>query len=281
MSSVLSLRVFVSSPGDVGSERAVALAVIERLQLEFRGFVQLEAFLWERSVLRATDTFQAQILDIQRADLALFILWARMGTPLPSDHFHRSDGSQYNSGTEYEFERAREGYEKNRSPDILCYLKTAEFRLSMKDRTVRAQQVAELDAVSQFVDKWFRNLDGTFKSAFYNFEKTAQFEDLIEVHIRDWIRQRLPSTAPTSAIESMWKGSPFRGLQPFEFGHALIYCGRTGMVSEILDVLRRRGADGRGFLMVTGVSGVGKSSLVKAGVLPTLTRPRVVEQVLA
>ena len=109
---MLRLRVFVSSPGDVGAERAVALAVAERLQLEFRGQVQFETYLWERSLLRATDTFQAQILDIQEADLALFILWARVGTPLPLEQFSRPDGSGYSSGTEYEFERARDGFEE-------------------------------------------------------------------------------------------------------------------------------------------------------------------------
>jgi hypothetical protein len=278
---VLRLRVFVSSPGDVGAERGVALAVTERLQFEFRGQVTLETYLWERSLLRATDTFQAQIVDIRDADLALFILWARMGTPLPRNEFSRPDGSQYASGTEYEFERARESHEQNSSPEILCYLKTAEVSLSMKDRALRTQQVAELDAVSGFVDKWFRNADGTFKSAFYNFEKTAQFEELLEVHMRDWIRQRLKAAEMAETASGEWKGSPFRGLEAFNFEHALIYCGRTGMVSEVLDVLRRRGAAGHGFLMVTGMSGVGKSSLVRAGLLPILMRPRVVEHVIA
>src|SRR5688572_25293115 len=119
---LLRLRVFVSSPGDVGAERAVALAVAERLQLEFRGQVQLEAYLWERSRLRATDSFQAQLIDIQEADLALFILWARVGTPLPLEQFSRPDGTGYNSGTEYEFERARESFDERRSPEIFCYL---------------------------------------------------------------------------------------------------------------------------------------------------------------
>jgi AAA ATPase domain len=279
-SPVLKLRIFVSSPGDVGAERAVALAVAERLQLEFRGRVELHTYLWERSVLRATDTFQAQILNIEEADLALFILWARLGTPLPLEQFARPDGSQYQSGTEYEFERAREGYEKNHKPDILCYLKTAEVRLSLKDRGARAQQFAELDAVSAFVDKWFRSADGTFKGAFYNFEKPAQFEELVEAHLRDWIRQRLRGDGPADEQRSLWEGSPFRGLQSFDYEHALIYCGRTAMVSEVLDALRRRGAAGHGFLMVTGMSGVGKSSLVRAGVLPLLTRPRVIEHVI-
>jgi AAA ATPase domain len=277
---LLRLRVFVSSPGDVGAERAVALAVAERLQLEFRGQVQFETYLWERSLLRATETFQAQILDIQQADLALFILWARVGTPLPLEQFSRPDGSGYSSGTEYEFERALDGFQERNSPEIFCYLKTAEVRLSMKDREQRAMQVAELDAVSQFVDRWFRNPDGTFRSAFYNFEKTAQFEELIEVHLREWIRDRLKSVEQPAAQQQVWKGSPFRGLQAFDFEHALIYCGRTGLVSEVIDVLRRRAAAGHGFVMITGMSGVGKSSLVKAGVLPILTRPRVVEHVI-
>ncbi len=150
----------------------------------------------------------------------------------------------------------------------------------MKNREQRAQQVAELDAISQFVDKWFRNPDGTFRSAFYNFEKTPQFEELIEVHLREWIKDRLKSAQQPATQQQLWKGSPFRGLQAFDFEHALIYCGRTALVSEVIDVLRRRAAAGNGFLMVTGMSGVGKSSLVKAGVLPILTRPRVVEHVI-
>ena len=52
------------------------------------------------------------------------------------------------------------------------------------------------------------------------------------------------------------------------------------MVAEALETLRRRAAGGRAFLMVTGMSGVGKSSLVRAGIVPLLTRPSVVEGVI-
>jgi hypothetical protein len=274
------LRIFVSSPGDVGAERAVAVAVAERLQLEFSDAVELEAYLWERSVLRATDTFQSQIIDVQNADLALFILWSRIGTPLPIAQFARPDGSAYPSGTVYEFERARESYDRDRRPEILCYLKTAEIRFSLKDREERARRNADLDQVGAFVDQWFRNPDGTFRSAFYSFEKTAQFEELIEVHLRDWIRERLRRLTGREDSRTVWSGSPFRGLQAFDFEHAHIYCGRTALVTEALEVMRRRGQDGRPFLMVTGMSGVGKSSLVRAGLLPLLTRPGVIEGVI-
>jgi hypothetical protein len=278
--NIPKLRVFVSSPGDVGAERAVAIAVAERLQLEFRGLVDLEPYLWERTVLRATDSFQAQIIDIQDADLSIFILWSRIGTPLPLEQFARADGTQYGSGTEYEFERAREGFEAKGRPDLLCYLKTDEVRFSLKDREERQRRNAELDSVGTFIDKWFRNPDGTFKSAFYSFEKTAAFEELVEIHLRDWIRERLRELQADESSRVLWKGSPFRGLQAFDYEHSLIYCGRTAMVAEALETLRRRAAGGRPFLMVTGMSGVGKSSLVRAGIVPLLTRPSVVEGVI-
>jgi hypothetical protein len=278
---MLTLRIFVSSPSDVGSERAVALAVTERLALKFKGVVKLEPYLWERSLLRATDTFQAQIIDINKVELAIFILWARVGTPLPFDQFHREDGTGYSSGTEYEFERARSGFAKNGYPDILCYRKTAEVPLVLKDKELRTQQITDVDAIDAFISKWFTNPNGTFKNAFYSFENAARFEQLFEAHLDSWIEERLKPDPSVAVTPQIWDGSPFRGLQRFEFEHALIYCGRTGMVAELLDSLRKRSADGRGFVMVSGMSGVGKSSLVRAGVLPLLARPKVVENVIA
>jgi hypothetical protein len=271
------LRIFISSPADVGAERAVAAAVIERLQLEFRGLAVLETYLWERSLLLATETFQSQILDIREADLAVFILWSRIGMALPEE-FRRADGSRYSSGTEYEFEHARTGYESIGQPEVIFYLKIADVQLSVRDRARREQQTNDLDAVNRFVEHWFRNDDGTFKSAYREFDHTARFEEQFEHHLRDWIRRRVRGVERGGSQQ--WDGSPFRGLQPFDFEHALIYCGRTGLVTEVIDALRQRAGAGRGFLMIIGMSGAGKSSLVRAGILRMLARPRVVERVI-
>jgi Novel STAND NTPase 1 len=76
------------------------------------------------------------------------------------------------------------------------------------------------------------------------------------------------------------KGSPFRGLEPFDFEHAPIFFGRTGAVSTAIEALRKTQADKddpRSFLLVLGASGSGKSSLARAGVLPVLTEPGVIE----
>jgi hypothetical protein len=59
--------------------------------------------------------------------------------------------------------------------------------------------------------------------------------------------------------------NPFPGLRPFEYDESLLFFGRDGQSSELLSKL----ADNR-FVAVAGTSGSGKSSLVRAGLLPAL-----------
>jgi hypothetical protein len=56
----LTLRSFVSSPGDVPVERDRAADVVARLQEEFVNYAVLEPFFWEDEPARATDTFQSR-----------------------------------------------------------------------------------------------------------------------------------------------------------------------------------------------------------------------------
>ena len=68
---------------------------------------------------------------------------------------------------------------------------------------------------------------------------------------------------------------PFPGIHAFEAEDAAIYFGRddeTRAVIERLDARRTQG--GARFLVIIGASGSGKSSLLKAGVLPQLSRRR-------
>lgn len=274
---MLRLRIFISSPGDVGYERGIAGHVIERLELEFGGRVALEAYVWERNLITATRDFQSQILDIREADLAVFILWARIGTRLSSD-FRRPDGTPYLSGTEYEFERALEGSRQDGRPDIVFFRKVADVVVRVADRAAKQAQREQEDAVDAFIRKWFEGSDGSYKGAYIPFENAAQFEDRLQTQIRAWIQLKLRGAKPAAAAVAA--ESPFRGLMPFEFEHALLYCGRTALVSGALEALRRRADAGWPFLMATGMSGSGKSSLVRAGLLPMLSRPRVMERVI-
>jgi len=64
-------------------------------------------------------------------------------------------------------------------------------------------------------------------------------------------------------------GSPYRGLTAFYEQDAGFFFGREAAAIEMLDRMSRS-LGGAGLLVVSGVSGAGKSSLLRAGVLPRL-----------
>lgn len=76
-------------------------------------------------------------------------------------------------------------------------------------------------------------------------------------------------------------GSPFRGLSAYEFEHAPIFFGRSRATSDVLAAVRAQAAAGRAFVLVLGMSGSGKSSLLRAGVMPRLVEPGSIGDVRA
>jgi WD40 repeat protein len=63
--------------------------------------------------------------------------------------------------------------------------------------------------------------------------------------------------------------SPYRGLSAFEEQDAAFFFGREAAATELLNRMSRH-LLGAGLLVVSGVSGAGKSSLLQAGVLPRI-----------
>ncbi|SEH03519.1 WD40 repeat [Nonomuraea solani] len=64
---------------------------------------------------------------------------------------------------------------------------------------------------------------------------------------------------------------PYRGLWPFEQEHAEVFYGRERLTAELAGKVAEA-LDGAGMVVVTGASGTGKSSLLRAGLLPALAR---------
>jgi serine/threonine protein kinase/formylglycine-generating enzyme required for sulfatase activity len=85
-------------------------------------------------------------------------------------------------------------------------------------------------------------------------ERFASAEEL-----RDALEQLLASPR----VAALPEGNPYRGLSPFEAEHRAFFFGRGPEIRAIVDRLR---ADP--LVVVAGDSGVGKSSLCRAGVLP-------------
>ena len=82
---------------------------------------------------------------------------------------------------------------------------------------------------------------------------------------------------------SVWpveiKGSPFRGLAAFGAKHAPVFFGRSRDVAKAVERLKDAAEKGCPFLLVDGASGAGKSSLVRAGLVPRLTAAGVVPSI--
>ena len=68
---------------------------------------------------------------------------------------------------------------------------------------------------------------------------------------------------------------PYRGLLPFGESDAEVFYGRERLSAELAARLAARASRG-GLVVVTGASGAGKSSLLRAGLLPILARARPV-----
>src|SRR5215213_5228355 len=59
--------------------------------------------------------------------------------------------------------------------------------------------------------------------------------------------------------------NPFVGLRPFERKEGLLFFGRREQTKELLSILHATR-----FMAVVGSSGCGKSSLIRAGLIPNL-----------
>ncbi len=74
---------------------------------------------------------------------------------------------------------------------------------------------------------------------------------------------------PPLATVSGVVDSPYRGLNTFEERDAPFFFGREAAATQVLARMSRQ-MDSSGLLVVSGVSGAGKSSLLRAGVLPRM-----------
>src|SRR5690348_6232825 len=90
-------------------------------------------------------------------------------------------------------------------------------------------------------------------------------------------RGRAPAEQVLTALQGqaapgggpVWAGCPYLGLVPFEERDAPVFYGRGELVAQLVRRLAGR-LDGPGILLVAGESGTGKSSLLRAGLMPQL-----------
>jgi hypothetical protein len=259
----------------VQPERDRAKIVIDRLNGEFQGVARIEVLRWEDAFYTAAHSFQEAIDQVvarmSGTDIVGCIVWSRVGLKLNPAVWRRQNETPYESGTVLEFETACEASRQHDgAPDVYLFRKTAEVLYHANRFAEEKEQHELLDAVWK---RWTQTEEGCNTAGYQRFSDTDEFEQQFESCMRQWLSRR--GVAVGGVIwERDLKGSPFCGLAPFESSHAMVFFGREAAIEKAITKLRRSR-----FLLLIGASGSGKSSLLRAGLLPRITRPGIVPDV--
>ncbi|MGA8659381.1 MAG: protein kinase [Chthoniobacterales bacterium] len=308
-----TIRVFVSSAGDVQKERHLADRVMRSIAAEFDvavsasssnfqrlaeengglenggpeteqyGRLLLCPYFWEYQWFRAGSGYQGQIPKTAEFDLVICILWSRLGARL-APTLRLPDGSSPASGTEYEVAWAMDHANKHRGiPPLHVYRNRSKPTPPLEPKALREAFGRQWDSLQDFFANRDKDSEGNSGATFSDYCNLQEFEELFREHFRNFLASQVDQEAGEVGQRTSrrkvrrWKSSPFRGLNFFDFEDAPIFHGRTKAIGEVLEALEVQIRAQRPFVLVVGASGSGKSSLVRAGVLPLLTQPETIE----
>jgi Novel STAND NTPase 1 len=304
-----TIRVFVSSPGDVQKERILADRVIRSVAAEFsvpvsgtfsnfqrlaeengepktepenHGTLVLCPYFLEHQRFKADTGCQGRIANPAEFDLVISILWSRLGALLDPT-LTMPDGSSPGSGTEYEVAWALDHARKNNGAPLLCvYRNSSKPTPPLEPKEEREVFNRQWDSLQEFFAHWEKNNEESFAATCNAYRDLQGFEELCREHFRNFLAAQVEREVGQKVLGRKvrrWKSCPFRGLNFFDFEDAPIFHGRTKAIGEVLEALEAQTRTQRPFVLVVSASGSGKSSLVRAGVLPLLTQPETIEGV--
>lgn len=198
--------------------------------------------------------------DVANAHIYVGLFGFRYGYVPPAEH-NNPDGL---SITELEFRCA-----KGLGKPCLIFVTDEEAPLSRKfDDTWKAKDKGK--RIKKLRDNLCTEKLASFFSSPYHLASLVQSavaEKLAEMRPSGGNLTEKAEPPPTITWDINKNGSPYPGLLHFTRKFAPVFFGREAEVLEVLDRIHR--PEGR-FIIISGNSGTGKSSLVDAGVLPRL-----------
>jgi hypothetical protein len=180
------LKVFVSSPSDVKSERLAVVEIIEEINNAWATFlgIRLEAILWETHCRPGVGKDSQQVINEQiptDCDIYLGILWQRFGTPTP----------RFESGTEEEFQNAYERYKQSpKDVSVMFYFKNEPVAPTEID----THQLGKLNE--------FRKKLGPKGVLYWEFGSTGEFRQLVRMHLSQELQMRIENLITQSDSDS-------------------------------------------------------------------------------
>jgi hypothetical protein len=170
---------------------------------------------------------------------------------------------------------------KNRGRPLLrVYRNLLKLTPPLEPKEEREAFLRQWDSLQEFFAHWESNSQGNLAGTFNKYCNLEEFEELFREDFRTFLTKEIGrETGPKASSTKMrrWKSNPFRGLNFFDFEHAPIFHGRTKAIGEVLQALEAQAKGQRPFVLIVGASGSGKSSLVRAGVLPLLALPETID----
>jgi hypothetical protein len=268
------IKIYISSPDDVEEERRTVENVIEHLRCDPFIECSLATVNYVRQGLVTVDQHPQSHMNVlfgrpDECDLVIVILWSKLGTAIASGVSGRQGEL---TGTQWEFETAITSAERRGAPWVVAYHREDPVLIPVNDPNYESRRF-EYGLVVRFLETDIvgRNLP---HGSFVSYKGIEDFRNSIETTLRKSIKgllkDRSRSLDDSRALARLsWTGCPFPGLRPFLESERAIFFGRE---HESDDIIRRLWWNGDSFVAVVGSSGSGKSSLIKAGVIPHLRR---------
>src|SRR5262249_8521281 len=191
-------RVFLSSPGDVSEERALAREIIKQ-ELPYdpflRGQASLDVVSWDDpssptpmlASLTPQEAIDRGLPKPSECDFVVVILWGRMGTPLP-DSVRKPNGERYLSGTEWEYQDA---ISAKPQPEILIYRRTEKVFLDADDPDYQVK-LEQRKRVNKFFDR-FRASNGSYTGRVNQYDRPHAFSERLKSDLRTRLAAKLDS----------------------------------------------------------------------------------------
>ena len=192
-----TIRIFLSSPGDCHAERSATHTVAARLNSDpvVASFARIEVVAWDWGAGVPLDALASPQVSVnqrlsvpEECDVFIGIFRCRFGTPLPTHEFLRDDGSPFQSGSEYEFDRAWKARRRGAAaPDVLMYRLDA----ASTQACATGEQLHRLNAF--FEGAPFKE-DNRWTGSLNRFRDTAHFEASLDGHLRVALSQWHPAS---------------------------------------------------------------------------------------
>lgn len=241
------LRLFLSSPGDVGRQREIVREVVDALNVDplVAERCGLEVVAWDTEgaavplsgVRPPQDSVNAYLALPRECDLTIVLLWGRLGTPLPPEN-RRADGTVYASGTVWELEDASSA---GREVWIYRYARPPQMDVDDPQEQEKKEQYRRLKA---FV-AGSRAADGSLRFGLNDFLHDQQFTDLLREHLKQFIRKAVPVDAPEatpalSAVPAMVVAPVSAAELADRLDHLIHLCDREDVRDLFTETMRQR-----------------------------------------